>query len=258
MQIEQLLPREVLTLARSNTADKKRKGVSTALLLTLSEKHQGTELHWETKLGLVSIADAASEREWETTAKALLETLPLERKGTWLHSATMGDPCYLIIRNGKKFYRSTPSYSQFNEPHHFGSSCKASSNPVRVLANHPLLCSTAWTFAMDPSIKLNSVKYANLVLFVLFFFTEKCGQSINLLIGNTCFRIEKGDIIVAGTNGLFDNMWDDEIVGTVIETIESNRHKNSDSYPLGTRTPPHGSAIDFSFSLLFPRAHGGS
>jgi hypothetical protein len=40
-QAEQLLPSEILMRARNELLDKNRTGVSTALLLILSEKHEG-------------------------------------------------------------------------------------------------------------------------------------------------------------------------------------------------------------------------
>jgi serine/threonine protein phosphatase PrpC len=57
-------------------------------------------------------------------------------------------------------------------------------------------------------------------------------------------RLLKGDIIVVGTNGLFDNVWDDEIVEIVNQTIENTKvdEETAAAYPLG-RDPPtlHGS-----------------
>jgi len=41
------------------------------------------------------------------------------------------------------------------------------------------------------------------------------GESIEL----QSVWLKKGDIVVLGTNGLFDNMWDDEIVSTVNQTM---------------------------------------
>merc|ERR1711939_622429 len=116
--VEQLLPSEILMRARNELLDKNMTGVSTALLLILSEKHE--------------------DQDWEKVIQMGSPTWKIEEKGTWLHTATMGDPCFMVIRNGKRFYRSTPSYAQFNEPNHFSGS--------------------VITFAMDPSIKHNSVK----------------------------------------------------------------------------------------------------
>ncbi len=44
VQVEQLLPSEILMRARNELLDKNMTGVSTALLLILSEKHEGTVL----------------------------------------------------------------------------------------------------------------------------------------------------------------------------------------------------------------------
>lgn len=44
VQVEQLLPSEILMRARNELLDKNMTGVSTALLLMLSEKHEGTVL----------------------------------------------------------------------------------------------------------------------------------------------------------------------------------------------------------------------
>lgn len=53
-------------------------------------------------------------------------------------------------------------------------------------------------------------------------------------------RLLKGDIIVVGTNGLFDNVWDDEIVEVVNRTIENTKvdEETAAAYPLG-RDRPH-------------------
>jgi len=63
-----------------------------------------------------------TDQDWEKVIQMGSPTWKIEEKGTWLHTATMGDPCFMVIRNGKRFYRSTPSYAQFNEPNHFSGS----------------------------------------------------------------------------------------------------------------------------------------
>jgi hypothetical protein len=72
----------------------------------------------------------STERDWEKAVKAESPDWKLEDKGAWLHAATMGDPCFMVIRDGKRFYRSTPSYAQFNEPNHFSSSGTFTSSPI--------------------------------------------------------------------------------------------------------------------------------
>lgn len=167
-------------------------------------------------------APTTDTSELERVVRSRVVDMPVESEGTWLHSATMGDPCYLIIRNKKKFYRSTPSYAQFNEPHYLSASGNFASRLY--FAAHALtsrLFAAALSFAMDRGMKLNSVK----CVWVL----PRCTISLTISL----FRLEQGDIVVTGTNGLFDNMWDEEIVDLVNRAIESNVD-TSGSYPLGT------------------------
>jgi len=137
---------------------------------------------------LMQAQNAMHKRKFPGVSTALLLMLQqhpnfkvsdnLDPSERWLYGAVVGDSAFLVIRDGKKMYRSSQHYYQFDHPYHFGNEMMGK--------------------LLETDIQLKSV------------------------------RVKRGDIIVSGSDGLFDNMWDHEIVEVVNEVAKANQGNNED------------------------------